>query len=326
MTESSAAFDAFAAGSGGYFDLQVNGFGGVDFQRSPSLSDVRGACEQLLLCRMTRILATFITCDAAVLREKLRRFEDYRRQDALIRNTIVGYHLEGPYLNSEPGYRGAHRGDLMKDPDWDEFQRNQEAADGRIRLVTLAPERKSAAEFIREATRSGVRISLGHTNASSAEIDEAIDAGATLCTHLGNGCPAEIHRHDNIIQRLLARDELTACFIPDGIHLPPDVFKNFCRAKPEGRVILTTDAMAAAGAGPGRYTIGDMELEVFEDEVVRLPGALNFAGSALRLDEGVRRAQQWLNVSAETVGSMASSAPAVALGFDPQPDFANLRS
>ena len=152
MTESSAAFDAFAAGSGGYFDLQVNGFGGVDFQRSPSLSDVRGACEQLLLCRMTRILATFITCDAAVLREKLRRFEDYRRQDALIRNTIVGYHLEGPYLNSEPGYRGAHRGDLMKDPDWDEFQRNQEAADGRIRLVTLAPERKSAAEFIREAS------------------------------------------------------------------------------------------------------------------------------------------------------------------------------
>jgi N-acetylglucosamine-6-phosphate deacetylase len=135
-----------------------------------------------------------------------------------------------------------------------------------------------------------------------------------------------MHRHDNIIQRLLARDELIACLIPDGIHLPPDVLKNLCRAKPEGRVILTTDAMAAAGAGPGRYTIGDLELEVFEDEVVRVPGALNFAGSALRLDEGVRRAQQWLNLSAETVGPMASSVPAVALGFDPILNSTNLGS
>ena len=323
MTELNAAF---TADHGGYFDLQVNGFGGVDFQSSPSLQEVRFACEQLLLCRMTRILATFITCDVVGLRGKLKRFEDYRRQDALIRNTIVGYHLEGPYLNSEPGYRGAHRGHLMKDPDWDEFQRNQEAAHGAIRMVTLAPERRGSPNFIREATRSGVRISLGHTNASNTEIDQAINAGATLCTHLGNGCPAEIHRHDNIIQRLLARDELIACFIPDGIHLPPNVLRNFCRAKPEGRVILTTDAMAAAGAGPGRYTIGDLELEVTEDEVVRVPGALNFAGSALRLDEGVRRAQQWLKLSEEKVGLMASVVPAVALGFDPTPNQANLGS
>jgi N-acetylglucosamine-6-phosphate deacetylase len=307
---------AFIADNGGYFDLQVNGFGGVDFQRSPSFEEVRFACEQLLRCRMTRILATFITCDPVGLRGKLQRFEEYRRQDALIRNTIVGYHLEGPYLNAEPGYRGAHRGDLMKDPDWDEFQRNQEAAQGGVRLVTLAPERVGSSNFIREVTRTGVQISLGHTNASTPEIDEAIQAGATLCTHLGNGCPAEMHRHDNIIQRLLARDELIACFIPDGIHLPPGVFKNFCRAKPEGRIILTTDAMAAAGAGPGRYTIGDLELEVSEDEVVRVPGALNFAGSALALDEGVRRAQQWLNLSPGTVGMMASTVPAVALGFE----------
>ena len=307
---------AVTAYNGELFDLQVNGFGGVDFQRSPSLAEVRVACERLVECRMTRILATFITCEAAALREKLRRFEGYRRQDALIRNTIVGYHLEGPYLSAEPGYRGAHRGDLMKDPDWDEFQKNQDAAGGRIRLVTIAPERSGSPAFIRSATSSGVRISLGHTNASCREIDQAINAGATLCTHLGNGCPAEMHRHENIIHRLLARDELIACLIPDGIHLPPNVFKNLYRAKPEGRVILTTDAMAAAGAGPGRYTIGELELEVGEDEVVRLPGALNFAGSALRLDQGVCRAQQWLRVGAGVAGRLASNVPAVALGFD----------
>lgn len=304
-----------AAQRGCFFDLQVNGFGGVDFQRTPSLEEVRYACEQLVNRQMTQILATFITCESAALVEKLKRFEDYRRQDSLIRDVIVGYHLEGPYLSAEVGYRGAHRGDLMKDPDWDEFQKDQEAAHGKIRLVTLAPERKSSAKFIQRATGSGVRISLGHTNASAQEIDVAIESGATLCTHLGNGCPAEMHRHDNIIQRLLSRDELIACLIPDGIHLPPNVLKNFYRAKAEGRVILTTDAMAAAGAGPGKYTIGELELEVLEDEVVRLPGASNFAGSALSLDEGVCRAQQWLGVSRDTVIRMASSTPAIALGF-----------
>jgi N-acetylglucosamine-6-phosphate deacetylase len=299
----------------GLFDLQVNGFGGVDFQRAPSLEEVRHACERLVACQMTRILATFITCEGAALIQKLRRFEDYRRQDRLIREVIVGYHLEGPYLSAEVGFRGAHRGDLMKNPDWEELQRNQDAANGCIRLVTLAPERKDSAKFIQNATASGVRISLGHTNASAHEIDMAILSGATLCTHLGNGCPAEMHRHDNIIQRLLSRDELIACLIPDGIHLPPSVLKNLYRAKPEGSVILTTDAMAAAGAEPGRYTIGELELEVGKDEVVRLPGSSNFAGSALSLDEGVLRAQQWLGISENNAVRMASSVPAIALGF-----------
>ena len=311
----SAVKPGVTAQSRGFFDLQVNGFGGVDFQRAPSLEEVRHACERLVALQMTRILATFITCERAALLEKLRVFEDYRRQDGLIRDVIVGYHLEGPYLSAEVGFRGAHRGDLMKDPNWDEFQASQEAADGKIRLVTLAPERTGSAKFIQNATCSGVRISLGHTNASAHEIDVAIGSGATLCTHLGNGCPAEMHRHDNIIQRLLSRDELIACLIPDGIHLPPNVIKNLYRAKPEGRVILTTDAMAAAGAGPGKYTIGEIEVEVAEDEVVRLPGASNFAGSALSLDEGVRRAQRWLGVTNDAASRMASSTPEIALGF-----------
>jgi N-acetylglucosamine-6-phosphate deacetylase len=299
----------------GYFDLQVNGFGGVDFQGSPSLGDVRRACIALRAAAMTRILATFITDVAGLIEDKLRLFESYRRDDALVAQTIVGYHLEGPHLSAEPGYRGAHPAELMCDPDWEAFERQQHAAGGLIRLVTLAPERAGAEEFIRRATDSGVRISLGHTNASDSQIDAAIQAGATLCTHLGNGCPAELHRHDNIIQRLLGRDELTACFIPDGIHLPPQVFRNLVRAKPEGKVILTTDAMSAAGAGPGRYSLGRMELMVGEDSVVRLPGSPYFAGSALSLDRGVANAVQWLNDDPLAVRNMASATPALALGF-----------
>lgn len=297
------------------FDLQINGFGGIDFQSPVQRQEVRHACEQLRACRMTRILATFITDRPEAILHKLQAFELFREQDALIAETIIGYHLEGPYMSSEAGYRGAHPAEAMKDPDWKEFTLQQEAANGRIRLVTLAPERPGSPEFIAAATASGVRISLGHTNASESQIDDAIRAGATLCTHLGNGCPAQMHRHDNIIQRLLARDELTACLIPDGIHLPPAILKNLFRSKPPGKVILTTDAMAAGGAGPGRYRISSIEVEVGEDQVVRLPGSPYFAGSSLRLDRGVENAARWLNVPLAQAATLASSVPAQALGF-----------
>ena len=299
----------------GLFDLQVNGFAGIDFQRTPGAAEVGRACARLNAHGVARILATFITDRPEALARKFAAFETMRRDDPLIRSTIVGYHLEGPYLSTEPGYCGAHPGELMKDPDLAEFSRWQDAAGGSIRLVTLAPERRRSEEFIAALTQRGVRISLGHTNADDRTIDAAIRAGATLCTHLGNGCPGELARHDNIIHRLLARDELIACLIPDGVHLPPFVLRNLFRAKPAGRVILTTDAMAAAGAPPGRHTLGALEVEVGPDGVVRLPGARNFAGSSLSLEVGVANATAWLGISPAAARELASDAPARALGF-----------
>ena len=140
-----------------------------------------------------------------------------------------------------------------------------------------------------------------------------------MCTHLGNACPQELHRHDNVIQRLLARDELIACLIPDGIHLPPGVLRNLFRAKPAGKVIFTTDAMSAAGAGPGRYRLGGLELAVGADGIVRMPGAANFAGSSLRLDEGVEQAARWLGIGLAEASRCASEVPAEALGFSSVP-------
>ncbi|MEY5027030.1 MAG: hypothetical protein RLZZ244_2558 [Verrucomicrobiota bacterium] len=299
----------------GLFDLQVNGFAGVDFQTPPSLAALRCACEKLHACGTTRILVTFITDSFAALRAKLRAFETLRSEDPLLASTLAGYHLEGPFLSAEPGFCGAHPPALMRDPDWHAFSALQEAAGGAIRLVTLAPERPGSADFIQRATHSGVRISLGHTDASASQIDEAIQAGATLCTHLGNGCPALLHRHENIIQRLLCRDELMACLIPDGIHLPPPVLRSLFRAKPPGKVLLTTDAMAAAGAPPGRYTLGPLSMEVGADLVVRMPNAPQFAGSALRLDWGVHHAAAWLGIPLEEARAMASTLPAQALGL-----------
>ncbi len=281
------------------FDLQVNGFAGVDFQRDNlSLADLRRAVDALRSTKhqTERILLTLVSDSIDALAAKFGNIQELRKRDPLVAETVCGYHLEGPFLSPEEGYCGAHPADCQRAPDLRAFGRLQAAAGGMIRLVTLAPEWPGSADFIRSVTRDGVIVSLGHTDASEAQIDEAIHAGATLCTHLGNGAPQMLHRHDNVIQRLLARDELTACLIPDGIHLPPYVLQNLFRAKPAGKVILTTDAISAADAPDGLYTVGKSQVES-RDGVVRQPGKAHFAGSCLTPMRGVDNAALWLGIS-----------------------------
>lgn len=300
----------------GLFDFQVNGFGGVDFQRDNLTStEFAHAVAALRQHGTSGIFATLITDEIDAL---CRRFAALEKLCATVPSAgaaILGYHLEGPWLSPTPGYRGAHPAGPMRAPTFADYERLQAAAHGRLRLITLAPEWPGSAEFIAAVTQQGVHVSLGHTNASEAEIDAAIRAGARFCTHLGNGCPLELPRHDNIVQRLLARDELTACFIPDGIHLPKGVLKNFVRAKPTGRVLFTTDAMAGAGAPPGRYTIGPHLITVGADGVARQPGEKNFAGSTLTPDVGVRHIADWLNLTPEAAHHLWSTAPATAFGI-----------
>jgi N-acetylglucosamine-6-phosphate deacetylase len=301
--------------SRGLFDFQVNGFGSVDFQRDGlTREQFEHAVTALRRHETAGIFATFITDEVEALCRRLAAFERVCAASPAHATAILGYHLEGPWLSPEPGYRGAHPAGPMGAPSLAAFDRLQAAAGGRIRLVTLAPEWPGSAEFIAELTRRGVHVSLGHTNASNPQIDAAIRAGARFCTHLGNATPAELPRHDNIIQRLLARDELTACLIPDGIHLPPFTLKNLYRAKPAGRVLFTTDAMAGAGAPPARYTIGPHEIEVGADGIARVPGATNFAGSTLTPDEGVRRCAAYLGLAPETARDLWSTAAARAFG------------
>lgn len=293
------------------FDLQVNGFGGVDYQQAGlSRPALRASVEALRRHSIHRILLTLITDDLEAMCRQVERVEAFCAADPLIAATIAGYHLEGPYLSPVAGYSGAHAPARMRAPAVAELERFIAAARGRLRLVTLAPECPGSEEFIVAARHRSVLISLGHTNASEAEIDGAIRAGATLCTHLGNAVPAALSRHDNIMQRLLARDELTACFIPDGLHLPPFVLKNFFRAKPPGKVVLTTDCMAAAGAPPGNYSLGSLQVAVAADGIVRERGKSNFAGSALTLDRGVEQAAQWLGLSRADAWDLASTAVA----------------
>ena len=300
----------------GYFDIQVNGFAGVDFQQPELSADDLGTAVGALAAHAThRFFLTLITDGIDSLCAKLRGIEAIRAGDPSVREAVCGYHIEGPWLSPLPGYRGAHDPAHMGLPNIADFDRLQKAAGGRIRLLTLAPELPGSRNVIRHAVGSGAQVSLGHTNASDADIDAAIEAGAKFCTHLGNGVPAELPRHDNIIQRLLARDELIAFFIPDGIHIPPFALKNYFRAKPLGHALFTTDCMAAAGAPPGRYRLAHHDLEVGEDRVVRSPGAANFAGSALTPDEGVRNLRAWLGLDEEESRRLFSTAVADAFGL-----------
>jgi N-acetylglucosamine-6-phosphate deacetylase len=297
------------------FDFQVNGFGGVDFQRDglPPAEWARAA-GSLRSHGVRAFFAAFVTAAIDRLCRRLEACERACSCDSLLRSQVAGYHLEGPWLSPDAGYRGAHPPGPMHAPSAAEFDRLQDAASGRIRLVTLAPEWPGSPEFIAYLVRRGVHASLGHTNASEPEIDAAIRAGARFATHLGNGVPQTLPRHDNVVQRLLARDELTACFIPDGIHLPPFVLRSFVRAKPAGRVLFTTDCMSAAGAGPGRYTLGELEIDVGADGAARMPGGGGLAGSTLTPDEGVRRVAAYLGLSGGEALRLWSDAPAAAFG------------
>lgn len=298
------------------FDFQVNGFAGVDYQSDQiTLADMQRSVQALRDHDTAAIYLTLVTDEIDRLCAQFARFEKMCAADPAIAAMVAGYHLEGPWMSPELGYRGAHPPGPMHAPNDAEYRRLQAAAGGRIRLITLAPEWPGSAEFIARVTAEGVHVSLGHTNANEEQIDAAAKAGARFCTHLGNGAPLILPRHDNVIQRLLARDDLTACFIPDGVHLPPFVLRNFVRAKPPGKVLFTTDCMTAAGSPPGRYTVGRMTVEVGADGIARQPGGGGmFAGSTLTPEDGVKRVAEYLHLPLDEACRLWSDAPAAAFG------------
>lgn len=317
-TTAAAEGDSSASSSlqAALFDFQVNGFGGVDFQQDDlTVDQLSHSVAALARCGTEQIFATLISDTIDRLCARLENLENLRRRHSTLVKAIVGYHLEGPWLSAEDGYCGAHNPQVMQAPSLSAFDRLQAASGGNIRLITLAPEWPGSAECIAGMTAGDVHVALGHTNADDRQIDEAIAAGARFCTHLGNAVPAYLPRHDNIIQRLLARDELTACLIPDGSHLPPHVLRNLFRAKPSGRVLFTSDAMAGAGAGPGRYRLGAHDITVGSDGIARQPDGTGFAGSTLTPDEGVRCVARFLDLSLDEAHRLWSHAPRTAFGL-----------
>lgn len=269
------------------FDPQVNGFAGVDFQSADLTADaVEHAARALAAAGCSHFLPTVVTAPVDRMEAQLAALAAAARSGR-VRDAAPGFHVEGPFLSPVEGFRGAHDPASLRDPDPAVYERLQRAAGGRIVMLTVAPELPGAAALIRRAAADGVTVCAGHSDAGAADLQEAVRAGLQLWTHLGNGCPALLHRHDNVINRALACPALAASVIPDGIHLPPDALGRLAAGLGTSRLIATTDAMAAAGAPPGTYTLGGKRLQVGADRVVRAPGGTYFAGSALTPLEGL---------------------------------------
>jgi N-acetylglucosamine-6-phosphate deacetylase len=253
--------EAVGAGSGrrlvgpGLVDLQVNGFRGLDFNTLPIPADLTGrVTRELRSVGVTTYLPTVITNSPDRIEEAVRAVARGCEEDADARGAVAGIHLEGPFLSPEDGPRGAHDAAFVRAPDGDLFRRWQDACGGLIRLITLSPEWPGTSGFIEQAVADGVVVSIGHTAARPDQIREAVAAGATLSTHLGNGSHLVLPRHPNYIWEQLAQDALAACFIADGFHLPDAVIKTILRTKGK-RAVLVSDAVYLAGMPPGTYDV-----------------------------------------------------------------------
>jgi N-acetylglucosamine-6-phosphate deacetylase len=295
----------------GFIDIQVNGFAGIDFNHSAfDGDDLLPACKALLRTGVTRFCPTLITGSQKRISRSFRQILKSCEKHDLVRSMVLGIHLEGPYIASENGPRGAHPKGYVLDPDWDEFLALCKLSKKLLRIVTIAPERPGALEFIRKASKIGVVVAIGHCAPKTGDIDAAVEAGAVLSTHLGNAAHRMLPHNANYMQKQISHDGLMASIICDGNHLPDYFVKNLIRAKGKNRIILVTDAIAAAAAPTGRYTLGDLEIEVGEERVVRLPGTSYLAGSALTLDEAVSNCARFAKISLASAIRMVTINPA----------------
>ena len=291
-------------------DIQVNGFAGFDLNvATVTQEDVCAMVRALWRVGTGFLCPTVVTGSFEGICNSFRAIVEACKTDALVAHSVLGIHLEGPYISAEDGPRGAHPLEHVKDPDWDEFQRWQDIAEGKISIVTLAPEKKGAIRFIEKLVANEIVVALGHTNASAGEIRAAVDAGAKLSTHLGNGAHALIRRHPNYIWEQLAADELWASLIVDGHHLPPSVAKSMMRAKTLDRCILVSDAVALAGMKPGIYQFAGKSVELTAERCVRLVGTEYLAGSAIELARGIENSVRFAGISLEEAVSLATVQP-----------------
>ena len=291
----------------GFFDPQVNGFGGVDFN-SPRLTPERlhQAARSLASTGVTCFFPTLITSSYERMVRQLKIIADTIKNDPLLRKMCPGIHLEGPYISPEDGPRGVHLREFVRPPRWEELEKFQEVSEGRIKCVTLAPEVEGAIPFIEKAVAYGIVIGIGHTNASGEVLEEAVRAGARLSCHLGNAPSALLPRYQKTIEKQLTMNQLMASIITDGVHLPSHVVKHYIQAKGIDRIILTTDSMAGAGASPGRYTLGDLEVEVNPDRIARLVDNPRLAGSTLTMDHAITNVVWFAEIDLTSAIQMAA--------------------
>jgi N-acetylglucosamine-6-phosphate deacetylase len=293
----------------GFVDIHGHGGARAAFDDGP---DAVAAARTLHRSHgTTRAVLSLVTATIAALAERAAMVADLAETDA----TILGSHLEGPFL--DPGHKGAHTASLLRAPTAHDIDVLLAAGRGTIRQVTLAPELDGGLEAVRRFVDAGVAVAIGHTGADFETAQRAFDAGATILTHAFNGMDGIHHRAPGPVAAALADDRVTLELIADGIHVHPAVmrlaFAGARTADGHGRIALITDAMAAAGAGDGRYDLGGLAVEVV-DGVARLEGGGSIAGSTLTQDAAIRRTVREVGVPLADAVDAATRVPARAIG------------
>jgi N-acetylglucosamine-6-phosphate deacetylase len=299
----------------GYFDLQVNGYAGVDFNSDALTADeMHRACAAMRADGVDQALAAIITDDVEAMARRLARIADCRDGDPFVAEVIAGIHVEGPFISAAPGYVGAHPPQHACEATTAVAERLLDAARGNVRLMTLAPERDPRGVVVRRLVERGVVVSAGHCDPTLDELRAAIDAGLSMFTHLGNGCPLLMHRHDNIIQRVLSlADRLWVMFIADGVHVPLVALGNYLSLVGPERSIVVTDAIAASGMGPGTYALAGQQVVVDERLATWAADRSHLIGSACPMPRAVANLTGELGLPIEAVRRLTSENPRAAL-------------
>lgn len=303
----------------GLIDLQVNGYGGQEFS-APDLTveKVSRIARAMDACGVTRFCPTVTTNSREVMLHAIATIAAACERLPDVARRVAALHVEGPYITPQDGARGAHPLAHCRPPDWDEFQRFQEAAGGRVRIFTLSPEYEGSAAFIRRVADTGVLVAIGHTAATPAQIHAAADSGARMSTHLGNGSHPVLPRHRNYLWAQLADDRLAAGLIVDGFHLPPDVVKCILRAKTPGRCALVSDLSGMAGLAPGRYPTNLCELEILPSGKLVVAGQEEIlAGASAPIGRGVANVMAFAGLTLAEAVRLATDHPARLLGLAP---------
>ena len=305
----------------GLLDLQLNGYAGVDFI-SESIQwdekDLHSVRATISSDGVSAAVITFVTSSPESLVARGRHYRELVEADEDLARAFPALHVEGPFISSVTGPRGAHAEEHCTTPleHPDLIDRVQEASGGRVAIVTLAPELPGAVDLTRRCAEQGICVAIGHTEATPEQIRRAVEAGARMSTHLGNGSHQTMPRLDNYVQAQLAEDRLWASFMSDGHHMPFTTLKNFIRAKTPQRSILVTDAIAATELPPGTYRFGEQEIEVSPDGRCQQRGEENLAGSVLSLDRAVVNTCLHCDVTFQQAWAMASTIPAKLIGLE----------
>lgn len=310
--DASAAGDTGSWITPGLFDLQINGIAGINFTDSSLTSDqLQRADSAIRAWGISRYCPTVITSSFETARAVMQAFA--REWSAGRFPAAWAIHLEGPWISDQDGARGIHRREHVRDVSLSEWDALQAAAGGRIGLLTLAPERPGAVDFTMRASRAGTVVSLGHTAATPQEIAAAVAAGASMSTHLFNGCPRLLDRHSNVVYSQLSEDRLYACFIADGHHVPYPTLRIGLRAKGTARSILVSDIVHLCGLPDGEYEM-EGNAVVLRDGGLRVKSGGLLSGAVKTLFQDVELLSRESEPGIEAALLMATQSPALAVG------------